>query len=1076
MVTEADMLRRRIAELEAENGQLKARNTTLESENLELQKSYDLYSQIIEHMPAGFVLYEPIYDDNGDPVDLRYLQTNALNEQMLGRNREAFLGKRYYEASPEGDISWLRIVSEATAKGESARFEYFSKVHQRRFDVIGYGPQEGHCAILFIDIEDRKQAEAALRESEKRLQTVVDNMPMMMIAADTNRQITLWNRECERVTGYSAEEMMGRGDFMELLYPDEAYRAALMAEAQERSGEYRGWEMELTDKDGRQKIIAWSNVSKQHPVKGWERWTLGVEVTPRVQAEQEIRRLNAELERRVEERTGEIEQINHILQDQIIESIQSQELVQQYADEITDLYNNAPCGYHSVDENGTIIRINNTELTWLGYTREEIVGKKRIADLMTPESREVLKDTFDLFKAQGWLTDVEMTLIRKDGSMMPVLINSTAMRDENGNFLSSRTTMFDMTERKKADALLQTFANELADLYNNAPCGYHSLDENGMFIRMNDTELKMLGYTREEVIGKMGLIDLIPPEDLDQFRKGFAELKATHVVRDVEGVFLLKDGTRLPILLNSTAAYDANGQFTHTRSTVFDMTERKKADALLQKYAAEFEELYNTAPFGYHTVDARGIFSRINDTELKWLGYTREELVGKVNMYDLLTPESVAIAQQHTPQFRERGWVENLELTVVCKNGRKIPMLFSGQAIVGAKGHMESIRVTLVDITERKKTDALLQETSDELADLYDNAPCGYYSLDANGVFVRINETQLKMLGYSREEVVGRMKIYDLYAPDRLPAAVERFEILRTTGSVRDIETVVQCKDGSSLPVLINSSVVYDENGEFVRTRSTMFDMSELRKAQDIIMELNQHLEERALMLESANKELESFSYSVSHDLRAPLRAIDGFSRVVIESYGDALPEQGQHYLRRVRENAGRMGQLIDDLLDFSRMSRRAINKTPISPQQIAAQVVTEIREQQPNMTAEVIIDDLPKCEADGTLVKQVYANLIGNAVKFTRKQDKPLIHVGYQQSNGELIYYVKDNGVGFDMTYVDKIFGVFQRLHNQAEYEGTGVGLATVQRIIQRHSGRIWADAGIDAGAAFYFTLSESE
>jgi len=659
---------------------------------------------------------------------------------------------------------------------------------------------------------------AALPESEERLSTIIENMPMMLIAVDPNRRITMWNRECERITGYSAAEMLGRDDFMEVLYPDQVYRASLMAESQKRSGEYRGWEMELTCKDGAQRTISWFNVSKHFPVKGWDRWTLGVDVTPRVQAEREIRRLNGELEQRVVQRTAEFEDVNRALQDQIIESIQTQELVQQYADEITDLY-------------------------------------------------------------------------------------------------------------------------------NNAPCGYHSLDANGIFIRMNDTELTMLGYTRDEVIGRMHMVDIIPPEDREKFGGGFTELREKGMVHDIEGVFVLKNGDRMPILLNSTVALDAEGAFSHTRSTVFDMTERKKTDALVQEYA-------------------------------------------------------------------------------------------------------------------------------DELADLYNNSPCGYYSLDKDGTFIRINDSQLQMLGYTRDEMLGKMKIFDLYAPELQDLAHQRFEMLRTKGMVRGIEATVLRKDGTSLPVLINSSVVYDDQGEFLRTRSTMLDVSELWKAQNTITELNQHLEARAAMLESANQELEAFSYSVSHDLRAPLRAIDGFSRAVMETYGAELPEQGQHYLKRVRQNARRMGQLIDDLLDFSRISRRPVNKTLVSPVHIARQVIRDAKEQNPDVENEIVVNDMPLIEADGGLLQQVYANLIENAIKFTRLKPNPRIEIGCNQFTDELIYFVKDNGVGFDMAYVDKIFGVFQRLHSQVEYEGTGVGLATVQRIINRHGGKIWVEAQLNEGATFYFTL----
>lgn len=675
MENETERLRRRIAELEAENAELRIVN---ESRSL-----------LMETMAIAFVLYEVIYED-GKAVDGRFLDANAGAEGVLGLKREAFIGKTMRECFPGSTAPWVNVFNEGVPETVE-RSIYYSPLFHRYFDVVAYSPGRDRYAVLFFDITEHKALEETLRESETRLRTIIENMPALLVAVDAERRVILWNRECERVTGYSAAEMIGRDDLMTVLYPDEDYRAGLLAAAAAQGGMYRGWETELRRKDGSRRTVAWFSVSGEHPIKGWGRWALGSDVTPKAQAEREIRRLNAELERRVAERTAELEEVNEALQAQIIEVMRAQDIIERHDAEITDLYDNAPCGYHS---------------------------------------------------------------------------------------------------------------------------------------------------------------------------------------------------------------------------------------------------------------------------------------------------------------------------------------------------------------------------------------------LDANGVFIRINDTELKMLGYTREEVVGKMTYLDLYPPEALAAARERFERLRREGAVWGAETDVLRKDGKRLPVLLNATVVFDGDGQFLWTRSTMVDMSDLRRAQDIIMQLNLHLEERALMLEAANQELEAFSYSVSHDLRAPLRAIDGFSRVVMENYGAGLPEQGQHYLKRVRENAGRMGQLIDDLLDFSRINRRPVNKGPVSPVQIALQVVNDIREQQPELTVEIVVNEMPGCEADGTLLRQVYANLIGNAVKFTRGRAGARIEVGCDQSGGDAVFYVRDNGVGFDMEYADKLFGVFQRLHSSQAYEGTGVGLATVQRIIQRHGGRVWAEGAVDKGATFYFTV----
>jgi signal transduction histidine kinase len=238
---------------------------------------------------------------------------------------------------------------------------------------------------------------------------------------------------------------------------------------------------------------------------------------------------------------------------------------------------------------------------------------------------------------------------------------------------------------------------------------------------------------------------------------------------------------------------------------------------------------------------------------------------------------------------------------------------------------------------------------------------------------------------------------------------------------------------------------------------------------------LEQRVQERTSQLEVANKELESFSYSVSHDLRAPLRAIDGFSRILNEDYAAQLPQEAQRYLDLIRSNAKQMGRLVDDLLNFSRLGRQALQKQSVRPADLARQVLDELQSEQQGRKVNISIGELPVIQADPSLLKQVYVNLLSNALKYTRVRDEAEIEVGATNANGnggDTVYYVRDNGAGFDMQYANKLFGVFQRLHRAEEFEGTGVGLAIVQRIVQRHGGRVWAEAEVNQGATFSFTL----
>jgi light-regulated signal transduction histidine kinase (bacteriophytochrome) len=288
------------------------------------------------------------------------------------------------------------------------------------------------------------------------------------------------------------------------------------------------------------------------------------------------------------------------------------------------------------------------------------------------------------------------------------------------------------------------------------------------------------------------------------------------------------------------------------------------------------------------------------------------------------------------------------------------------------------------------------------------------------------------------------------------------------------VENLNRTRSGKLAYLSWTNRPLYDEQGNLFEILSIGNDITYLKEVEKEIQKLNNELEKRVAdrtrQLTEVNRNLESFTYTVSHDLRAPLRAISGYSSILLLDLKD-IPEKDRKYLESLRQNAHDMGRLIDDLLDFSRLGTRSLEKGTVQPALLVKDILTDLRTNPSSANVEFRVGDLPPCQADPGLLKQVYANLIGNALKFSRKKEHPVVEIGSLTEDGRLVYFVRDNGVGFDMRYSDKIFGLFQRLHSAEEYEGTGVGLAIVQRIIEIHGGLIWVESEIDKGTTFYFT-----
>ena len=476
-----------------------------------------------------------------------------------------------------------------------------------------------------------------------------------------------------------------------------------------------------------------------------------------------------------------------------------------------------------------------------------------------------------------------------------------------------------------------------------------------------------------------------------------------------------------------------------------------------------------------------------NPTQLQMLSATEnlvaQRLVVARKLLELTQPaaqaqllEGKALSDEIRANFMDMKESENALLAVRSEesaaSARITILAVLGGSVLSLVLLVVVYRKLRLEMAKRADAQRKTQAYTDEIEDLYNNAPCGYHAVDeTNKTIIKINDTELKWLGYTRDQVVGKMTHADLLAP----ASAERYvrELLPQLLLKREIisqDLDYLRSDGSVFTALFNATAILNPETGHLISRTVIYDISERKHAEAEIEALNADLKRQALHLHNVNKELESFSYSVSHDLRAPLRAISGYAMILEEDYAAVLEEKGRGQLQVIRRNVKKMDDLINDLLKLAKSTTGDLAPERFAMSELAAQAIAELHQENPHVTFEVAA--MGSVVANRGLIAQVWENLLSNAIKFSGKNEQPQVRVTVEEGEEEIVYGVHDNGVGFDMRYAHKLFGTFQRLHRQEDYAGTGIGLALVQRIVIRHAGRVWAESTPQGGASFYFSL----
>jgi PAS domain S-box-containing protein len=995
-------------------------------------------------------------------VDGRVASWNSGASRITGYAAEEVLGQHlsiFYPAVGEYRQHAQESLEKASLTGRSEEEALRARKDGSTFwsnAVITplYDAQEklnGYSKVMH-DITARKRSDEELRRQARLLELAHD----AIIVRDLHANIVFWNHGAEQMYGWSAEEAVGQQvhTLLHTVFPlsPEALEETLRSE-----GQWKG-ELRHTTRDGVQMVVA-SRMSLQRdercePVATME---INRDITDRKQAEEIRERLAAVVN-----------------------------------------YSNDAIMSKTLD--GTVTDWNRGAETLFGFTAADVVGKP-IGALMSPDLAEEELSMLVRIGRGEEVDNFETTWIRKDGRLIYISVALSPIRDGKGNIIGASKVARDITQRKQSEAILREKEHLLSESQRIAHIGSWICilnDPEGRLV-WSDELYRMYGVEKQSFIPTLeSLIQRVLPEDQTALRNWFVDCAAGQKPADTEYRVLMPDGSIRYFSRRGELECDGGNKPIRIFGTTQDITERRLAENLLRESEERFEAMVNGIPQLAWMADANGSIFWYNQRWYEYTGTTFDAMKGW-GWQSVHHPDTLAqVMEQWTHAIRQ-GELFDMELPLRSADGTYSTFLTRGTPAKDAAGQVVRWFGTNTDISERKRNEQWLALQAEELSrsrlelltqkltleSVLDSLEEGLVATNEQGRFILWNPAAIKIVGLDSADMSPEewSAHYGTFLPDMVtPFPNEQNPLVRALAG--EVSSAVMYLRNPALDrgvwIETNGTPLRDVHGNPKGGVIAFRDVTKRRADELEIRKLNEDLEERIAVrtaqLQLANKELEAFSYSVSHDLRAPLRHIAGFSRILMGDYGDGMAPEAREHVQKIQNAVSRMGLLIDTLLEFAKLGRLSLKMQLNELNSVVEQVIAILQPECEGRDVEWRVSELPVVKCDRILMGQVFQNLLGNALKYSRRQSRAIIEVGSIQEEGKpLVLFVRDNGVGFDMRYAAKLFEVFQRMHTTSEFEGTGVGLATINRIIQKHGGSVWADAEVEKGATFYFTLAGS-
>ncbi|MEA5452406.1 PAS domain S-box protein [Leptolyngbya sp. CCNP1308] len=785
--------------------------------------------------------------------------------------------------------------------------------------------------------------------------------------------------------------------------------------------------------------------------------------------------------------------------------LQAELSVEQYAQEFEDLYNNAPCGYHSLDSDGTFIRINDTELKWLGYSREEVLHRKKFSDLVTPVNLERFHQCFSAFKERGWVNNLEFEIIHKNGSTLFISLNATAIYDADGNYLMSRTTLFDITNRKQEEITLQSALTLQKAILDSANYSIISTDVNGTILTFNITAERWLGYSSEEIIGKVTPAIIHDQDEVAQqavelsqelgreIEPGFEVFVARAQlgrIEEREWTYITKNGDRFPVLLSITVLRDSTGTITGFLGIGSDITKRKRTEQSLQNTLRELEFQKSALDQAaiVATTDHRGIIADVNDNFCAISQYNREELIGQTHR--------LIKSDYHPPAFFKQLWltiasghVWRGEVQNRAKDGSLYWVDTTIVPFLDVNGKPFKYLAIRFDITQTKQAEAELRQMSAAL----ENAVAGVARIDLQGRYTAVNQVYAAIAGYQPEELLG-MEWQQTVHPDDVERMIDAYHQMLRDGRV-EVEARGIQKDGHLFYKQLVMITIHNEQQEFIGHHCFMKDITDRKRLEDerdrLLRQEIQQREELTLKnlalgqakrdAEFANRAKSEFLAIMSHEIRTPMNAVIGMTGLLLDTKLDA---KQRDFIETIRYSGDALLSIINDILDFSKIEsgKLDLEMHPLNLRHCiegaidlltakAAEKGIELGYLITPQTPSVILGDV-------TRLRQILVNLLSNAIKFTEAGEvivsvtaSPILSsskiLNPEESTYEIQVSVQDTGIGIPADRLDRLFQSFSQVDASTtrHYGGTGLGLAISRRLSEMMGGTMWVHSVSSVG-----------